>query len=361
GFIGKAPPQIPIWNYASAVLQPFCDFEAAKGTAQEAGTSLQGVQGLAKTPATCEVIAVAENSKINVNDPLIADADPARLQVSSQLFTLFGGFQSQGPYDALFARRDSDGLYSKRGDIVSAFVDWWDFDTERSSYDPRAGTVHNAGPEVEPYSGFETPYKNKNAPFDSLEEIRMIRGVDDVFWATFVEPQPDDPQARVLTVYGSGAVNPNEAPPAAILATVCQYLKESSLCADPLERAKFVQLVDTARMMAPVPFFSRPQEFLDFLEGKGGERDLYPMLVAFLGQDNPLVFRPVQIPNQVRPQLQRAFATESRMLSIHAYGQTRQARVRVQTVVNFDPRWTPPPPSASRMPRLGVVYYHRVD
>ena len=45
----------------------------------------------------------------------------------------------------------------------------------------------------------------KNAPYDSLEELHMVRGVSDDFWRTIVDPEPNNPRKRHLTVWGQGA------------------------------------------------------------------------------------------------------------------------------------------------------------
>src|SRR5690606_29004043 len=123
----------------------------------------------------------------------------------------------------------------------------------------------------------------KNAPFDSLEELRLVRGVTDDFWATFIEPRADDPAARVVTIYGSGLVNPNEAPPEVMLARACSFLADQPLCLDPLQQQSFITLVSTVRAMAPIPFFATPAHFLQFLEGRGF---LYEALAGYLGADN---------------------------------------------------------------------------
>src|SRR5690606_20816259 len=139
------------------------------------------------------------------------------------------------------------GLITSRLDIVSALIDWWDADPNRTVFDPGAATVNpNGGAEDDVYQSFDDPYRVKNAPFDSLEELRYVRGVGDDFWSTFVEPDPENPMTRVVTVYGSGRVNPNEANAAVLLARTCSMLPATTpLCSNPAEVQKFVLLLDT--------------------------------------------------------------------------------------------------------------------
>ena len=369
--VGRPPPQLPIWTYADLLLGPFCrndragarerERAVADGEAAEVPFDFATTQGLDNTPGRCEIVALAENSKINVNQPLNLTGDDARRSVAMQVFAMVGGYQQPSPFDPLFGQQDADGQFSSRQDIVSGMIDWWDDDTDQTTFDPGAGTVANQGSEDNPYRRFDDPYDPKNAPFDSLEELRLLRGVGDDFWATFIEPRQDDPAARAVTIYGSGSVNPNEAPPEVLLARLCSIIPEQTLCTNPGEAAKFIQLTNTARSIIQVPFFTRSGDFLNFIEGRGGSRDLYPMLRGFLGEESPLLFTPVTIPQTARAELDRSFVTAARILTIRVTGSSGRARVRLNTVMNFHDRWTPPPPNGGSMPGLGIFHYYRVD
>lgn len=359
--IGRPPPMIPVWSFANEILQPFCDFPAAQENGASTGFNFSSAEGLDDTGATCEIIALAENSKLNVSDPLNFDGDRARTSVAMQTFALMGGYQSPSPFDPLFEREDADGQMTTRLDIVSALIDWWDPDTERTNFDPGAGSVTSSGAEDDVYGRFEDPYHARNAPFDSLEEIRLVRGVGDDFWATFIEPDPDDPRTRAVTIYGSGAVNPNEAPPEVLIARVCSVLTDQTLCTDATEAAKFIQLMRTIRSIAPIPWFTRGTDFITFLEGGGGERDLYTMLRGFLGAESPMLFRPIVVRPEQRLQLDGVLVTAARILTIQVAGYAGRASTRLRTVMNFHDRWTPPPPNAGTMPGMGIFYYYRVE
>ncbi|NOY92960.1 MAG: hypothetical protein GXP55_17385 [Deltaproteobacteria bacterium] len=377
--IGRPPPMLPVWNLADSILSPFCHRPGmARVTLNEDGSrntedgddsedsgfgfdAFSSAEGLEDLPGTCTIVSVAENSKININDPLYLDGDRARRSIAMQLFALIGGYQSPSPYDPLFEGEDADGQYTSRLDIVSDILDWWDPDTERSSFDPGAGTVTSAGAEDDIYQRLDDPYKVKNAPFDSLEEMRLVRGVGDDFWATFVEPRPHDPTSRILTIYGSGAVNPNEAPPAVLLARVCSFVNNQPLCTNPAEGAKFIQLLSTVRAMIPIPFFTRSADFLTFLEGRGGPQDLYPMLVGYLGPDSLLLFQPITVPAAKRRDMQGSFVTGARIIDVQVTGQVGRSSVTLDAILNFHDRWTPPPPNAGRMPGLGIFHHFRID
>jgi general secretion pathway protein K len=357
--VGRPPPQLPVWRYANLVLRPFC--HSAENEEVSGTIDFRSADGLADLPGTCDIVAFAENSKINLNQPLLLAGDQAKLSLAMQIFAMMGGYQSPSPYDALFGVQDEQGQFNTRQDIVSAIIDWWDEDLDQLSFDPGASAVSTVGSENDVYRRFDDPYSMKNAPFDSLEEIRLIRGVDDDFWATFIEPNPENPESRVVTVYGSGMVNPNEAPPEVLHARICSFLISSSLCVDPMERARFVGILRTTRDLLPVPFFSRSSDFLNFIEGKGTSRDLYPMLASYLGTSSGMLFTPVEIPATVRGEMNRSFVTSAQILTIEVTGTVNRAKTRLRTVMNFHDRWTPPPPLTGTMPGLGVFHYYRVE
>lgn len=369
--LGRPPPMLPVWAMADDLLVPFCRYEAVQR--MNTGFDFQSADGLGETGAACSITSFAENAKININLPLNFSGDEARRSIAMQLYAMMGGYQAESRYDPLFEQLDRDGNHTTRIDVVGAIIDWWDYDQDRTVFDPGAASITTTGTEDDVYSRLDDPYRAKNAPFDSLQEARLVRGVGDDFWATFVDPNPSDPNARIVTIYGSGAVNPNESPPEVLLARICSFVAEQPLCSVPAEAAKFVQLLSTVRSLAPIPFFTRVNDFLTFLEGGGGARDLYPMLQGFLGAESPLLFTPINIPQDKRREIENTFVTAARILTIdvtgHAgcrefddYGECiggYRGRVRLNTVVNFHELWTPPPPNAGGVPGLGVIQYYR--
>jgi hypothetical protein len=123
-----------------------------------------------------------------------------------------------------------------------------------------------------------------------------------------------------------------------------------------------VQLFSTARAILPVGMFEKPADFLNFVEGKGGPRDLYPMLKMLLGKDNPLLlWMPVVIPADKRQLMSGAFVTSARIFTIQATGRVGKSSIRINTIVNFDENWTPPPLTIGKMTGLGIFHRYRLD
>jgi len=360
--LGHGPPQINVWTFANEILMPFADYRSAKEQGASMGIDFSQMSGLKDTGGSFEIVAVSENSMINLNKPLFFTGDEARTSIAMQMYALLGGYQTDSPYETMFTKIDPDGQLTSRLDIVSSAIDWWDEDEQRTVFDPGGARVTSAGSEDDIYQRFAEPYRIKNAPYDSLEELRLIRGFNDDFWATFIEPDPLDPLSRRVTVYGSGAVNPNEARAEVLWARVCSFVSNQPFCQDPGQRQSFVALFTTARSMLPVALFEKPDDFMNFVEGKGKSRDLYPMLKSIVPEGSPLLmWQPIVIPKDKRNAMRAAFVTAARIFTIVATARVGKATVRLNTVVNFDENWTPPPLTTGKMTALGIFHRYRLD
>jgi general secretion pathway protein K len=360
--LGHGPPQINVWTFANEILMPFANYASAKEQGESIGIDFSKMAGLKDTGGSFEIVAVSENSMINLNKPLFYVGDEARTSIAMQLYALLGGYQTDSPYEVMFTSLDPDGQLTSRLDVVSNVIDWWDEDEQRTVFDPGGSRVTSSGSEDDIYSRFAEPYRIKNAPYDSMEELRLVRGVGDDFWATFIEPDPLDPLSRRVTVYGSGAVNPNEARAEVLWARACSFVSNQPLCQDPAQRLAFVNLFTTARSILPIALFEKSDDFLNFISGKGGARDLYPMVRAMLGDNNPLLmWTPVEIPKEKLQSMRGAFVTGARIFTIVASAKVGRANVKINTVINFDESWTPPPLTTGKMTPLGIFHRYRLD
>lgn len=375
---GRRPPQLPVWSFANEVFRPFCDYERAQAMRDSTGIDFSGADGLGDIGGRCEIVSFSENSKLNLNTGLHLQGDQAKANVALQFFTLTGGLQQPSPYDTLFERRDPDGQITSRLDIVAALVDWWDADQQRTAFDPGTGAITNdAGGEDDIYQSFRDPYRVKNAPFDSLEELRYVRGIGDDFWATFVEPDPDDPTQRAVTVYGSGKVNPNEAMPSVLFVRSCAILQGATTFCTEAERIKFITVLTMLRAspFGQIPWFENHNHWVEFLEGRG---QLFTLLAGLFGES---MFTPITIPAAQKTQFRGALVFGAAIITVQSTGLVgncpsdeavpeeddegggigRCTRVRIRSVLNFENRWTPPPPNAGAMPALGIFHHWRVD
>jgi general secretion pathway protein K len=328
---GQIPGQIPIWAHADKALGAFNDQDGQKAFSALAAIDTKLGKNLGMEGAGFEVRIIDEDSKINVNAAARGEAF-SETRLASQLMGLMMGPQN----DPLFSQRDADGQFSDRMQICSAIVDFVDPNQDQAGCDVGSEIAQAAAPEDSFYSLLPRPYERKNAALDSLEELRRVRGMSEDFWATFVDPDPDDPDRRVVSVWGQGTINVNTANPQVILTLVCQNngAPEATVCTDPAESAKFLMALSMVRgFTAGAPIFGSPKVFANALKGKGMFGDIMTMLGI----------EPIQLKSQ--DDFLKSVSTESKVFSIYATGYvragTRETRTRIHAVVDF--RGAPPP------------------
>lgn len=327
-------PQIPVWEFADQVFGAFNDEAGSQLFADFSGLDLSEGKNLGLPGASFELKIVDEDSKININGPARGDTF-SNVALAAQLSTLMSGPQ----YDALFEERDADGNFSDRQTICAAIIDWADPNGDMELCDPMAQAEQQMPAEDSYYELLDKPYHRKNAAFDSLEELRSVRGIGDDFWATFVEPEADQPEKRTLTVWGSGGgVNVNTASPQTLWVLICRWAEgDPPLCHDPTEIQKFLTLVTLARgFTAGAPVFSSPKAFINTLKGGG----MLGPLISATG------LQPVELKSEA--EAMKSMTVESKVFSIYAIGRVasgkRETQVQVHAVVDF--RGAPAPPEA---------------
>jgi general secretion pathway protein K len=162
---------------------------------------------------------VDENSRINVQALDALGNTP--LAVLTQLRAMM----ADPKYDFIFDEEDANRDRVRRDDVILAMKDWIDRDETGSALDPTKPQnpfVDGFSDENAAYSRYEPRYKAKNGRFDSLEELFMVRGVNDRFMAAFgdrltvwpdinskLNVNTDDPQ-QMLTNILIAAANPND-------------------------------------------------------------------------------------------------------------------------------------------------------
>lgn len=316
------PPQLPVWEYSDRILGAFNDKDGSGDFAQLSGLDLSLGKNLGLKGGHFEVTVVDEDAKINVN--MGASNEIAHIRLAKELMSTMAPIQ----YNTLFEQRDSSGNYNDRLTICSALIDWADADEQLFSCDvtnaPSSNAVEDSWYQLLPTK----PYRRKNAPYDSLEEMHMVRGVSDDFWTTFVDPEPTDPKKRIMTVWGQGTINVNSANPLTLYGVVCSGAPTADLCIDPLQMQLFVMGMTMARgITMGAPLFGSAKDFVNTMEGKG----MLGPLLTLLGM------KPVKF--QSESDFVKSIATTSKVFSIYAVGAVkgfkRETRVRIHTVVDF--------------------------
>lgn len=326
--------QIPVWEYTDVILGAFNDPDAGQTFEGISGMSLADGRNLGMEGAGFELTVVDEDSKINLNTAARADTFSQK-RMAEQLVSLFSGIQHNEFFEE---HQDENGTRFDRASVCSALIDWVDPDTDRNGCDPRSETATAAAPEDSYYQLLDRPYRRKNAAFDSLEELHLVKGVNDELHRRFFFPDIDDEKSRVVTVWGTGKVNVNSANARTLLALVCYQAKpDQPLCIDPLMQQKYLMTSQMfAGAMAGVPLFQSPKDFVGAVQGKG----MFGQVLQSVG------ITPVEL---LAPKLmEEAITTESKVFSIYATGYVksgkRQTRSRIHAVI--DMRGAPPPGTA---------------
>jgi general secretion pathway protein K len=324
---GGGSPQIPVWEFADQILGAFNDIDGGKSFMSLAGVDISLGKNLGMKGGRFDVAIIDEDSKLNVNVAARGDAITQQ-RVGMQLLGLMAGEQ----YNPLFENRDGDGQYTDRAAVCGALVDWADADEFMYSCDPRS--TQNSGQVGEDsfYQILKIPYRRKNAAYDSIDELHMVRGVSDDFYATFVDPDPSNPKKRVMTIWGQGAVNVNTANAQTLLSLVCGAAVQQppqKLCVDPLEQAKFLTGVNLLRgFTAGAPLFTSANAFVKAMKGQG----MFGKILSGMLGLAPVVF-------YSDSEMAKMVTTESKIFSIYADGVVpgyrRQTRVRIHAVVDF--------------------------
>lgn len=204
----------------------------------------------------CKAQLEDESAKINLNR--FANYQDAQM-LRQQLANLFAPRR----YDPIFERTGPSGDAVTRQEQIGAFQDWVDSNNQVAG---EAGSSEDSK-----YRYSERGYMTKNSYFDSVDEIRMVYGVDDIFYQTF---------SKFFTVYGPTLrININEAAPEVLSALVMTYAKLK-----PQERAIFFQPQYQKFVDAMVTYRS----YLGF-----NSRDEFVKWVA-----NPVLLDPNQYPAQ---------------------------------------------------------------
>jgi general secretion pathway protein K len=158
-----------------------------------------------------------ENSRINVQ--ALDGVGNAPVAVFTQLRAMM----ADPKYDFIFDEEDANRDRVRRDDVILAMKDWIDIDETATAIDPgspQRPLTNGFSDENAAYSRYEPRYQAKNGRFDSLEELYMVRGVNDRYMAAFgdrltvwpdinskLNINTDDPQQMLTNILIAAAPN----------------------------------------------------------------------------------------------------------------------------------------------------------
>jgi len=120
-------------------------------------------------------------------------------------------------YDFIFLSNTSRKEYVDRLELIQNLVDWVDPGDDKYTDGVK---FLSGGDEQSAYSDFVPPYKVKNGKFNTIQEIMMVYGVNDLIFK-ILEPH--------VTIYSTGKININKAKPEMIEAIIRAYATEKAM------------------------------------------------------------------------------------------------------------------------------------
>jgi general secretion pathway protein K len=152
----------------------------------EALGGIQGdqIKGLGLPEGEFDIQVTTDDGKINMNCARSSSNQAKQLELMLTAMVMPQG------YDRIFEERDGDGQFTDRPTFIRALMDWIDPDT--------AAYGSNGQPEDYGYESRPEPYKAKDNYIDSVDELQLVRGMDEKRWALF---------GPAFTVYGGCKVN----------------------------------------------------------------------------------------------------------------------------------------------------------
>jgi type II secretory pathway component PulK len=232
-YIAKSGVQVAAGAFSARALEELSGIMGSVGgsAGRDDGFWALSVPYFPVGQGSVSIMIMDERSKINLNSLVGVDSNIVDQQVLAEL-------------RELFRLLGIDTGKSER--FLSSLVNWTDV--------PREGTVNDqdsAGANAEFYAGLQPAYRIKDGPLDTVQEIRMIDGMDDDFYNAIKD---------YVTVYPiDKKINFSTAPRVVMIAA----LKAASVSAipgqgsevDPIDDGTAEQIVDEiieARKSTPI-------------------------------------------------------------------------------------------------------------
>jgi general secretion pathway protein K len=167
-----------VTDYAGPLMGFFSGSkEEVAGLGSLIGIDTSGVKGLGLKSGTFDAEITPEDGKININ---CGGGFNALADRQKMVFRLLMGLMYSRRFDRLFSESDANGQFATRADVARAIIDWSDNDERGFSPDG----VSASGEDYR-YDDRADKYRAHNDPFDTLEELKLVRGVTDGFMEAF--------------------------------------------------------------------------------------------------------------------------------------------------------------------------------
>jgi len=193
---------LQVADYAPMLMSAFNSKEGAEALGSLFGIEGSGIKGLGVDTGQFDLEMESLDGRLNLNCGGGANPEnPAVMRFAAAMAALMLPIR----YNRLFEEPDENGQYSDRLEVMRAIIDWADQDAVMFGTSAAEDYRYNTG---------EDPYEIKNHYFDTVEEMRLVKGIDDDFISAFGE---------AFTVYGDCTVNVNLASVPVLTALIVQH------------------------------------------------------------------------------------------------------------------------------------------
>jgi general secretion pathway protein K len=180
---------LKVTDYAGPLMGFFSGSkDEVAGLGSLIGIDTTAIKGLGMSSGRFDAEITSEDGKIDLNcGSGIPNAEAKGKQ--NAVYRLLSALMYSPRFERLFSEADANGQFVTRNDVARALIDWADIDEQGFSLDGNSG-----GGEDYRYDAQRDRYRAHDNSYDTVEEIKMVRGVGDGFMEAF---QP------YLTVYAS--------------------------------------------------------------------------------------------------------------------------------------------------------------
>jgi general secretion pathway protein K len=244
---------VQITDFADQIILPFCgDDEQVKDAV---GLSTKDVEGLGADIGTCGFNGAfeTEDNKINLN---CANIGVGQYKVAEMIKSALAALMYFPAYDPIFEEPDAEGWRRDREMQVNSIIDYIDRDTTRGVLG--GSNNQGAGGEDYGYESLKDRYVAKNWYVDSLDEVKLARGVDDRFWSLF---------GSQLTVYGDCLVNLGAVTDPQLIAAILMLATKDTTqptYQDPRKLFMLAGVVAKAKQFGES--FTKAEDFINFVK-----------------------------------------------------------------------------------------------
>ena len=184
--LGMLGLSLRVTDYAGPLMGFFSGSkDEVEGLGGLIGINTEGIKGLGLKSGHFDAEITAEDGKININCGGGVTSDKNKQLIVYRLLT---ALMYSRRFDRLFSDADTTGQFAVRSEVARAIIDWADADDQMFSPEGASSS------EDYRYDARADKYRAHDNYYDTVEEVKMVKGVSDGFMEAF---QP------FLTVYAS--------------------------------------------------------------------------------------------------------------------------------------------------------------